>query len=80
MQKESTVIMKLNYKQQKIQTTDYLNSNLKSLIGKVHDEGIEKANEEASKLLQKQSGNLHPAGTQTFPKQKLKKLIKWKKN
>ncbi len=32
-------------------TNDYLNSNLKSLIAKVHDEGIEKANEEAQQVI-----------------------------
>ena len=30
---------------------DYLNTNLKSLIEKVHDEGIEKANEEAQQII-----------------------------
>lgn len=30
---------------------DYLNTNLKSLIEKVHDEGIEKAKEEASQII-----------------------------
>lgn len=34
-----------------MQTTDYLNSNLKSLIAKVHDEGIEKANTEAQQII-----------------------------
>lgn len=32
---------------------DYLNPNLKSLIAKVHDEGIEKANEEAQQIIAK---------------------------
>ncbi len=32
-------------------TNDYLNSNLKSLIAKVHDEGIEKANKKAQQVM-----------------------------
>lgn len=32
-------------------TTDYLNPNLKPLNAKVHDEGIEKANEEAQQVI-----------------------------
>lgn len=34
-----------------MQTNDYLNPGLKSLIEKVHDEGIEKANEEARQII-----------------------------
>ena len=34
-----------------MQTNDYLNSNLQSLIAKVHDEGIEKANQEARQII-----------------------------
>jgi len=34
-----------------MQMNDYLNTNLKSLIEKVHDEGIEKANEEAQQII-----------------------------
>jgi V/A-type H+-transporting ATPase subunit E len=34
-----------------ITMNDYLNTNLKSLIEKVHDEGIEKANEKAQRII-----------------------------
>ncbi len=34
-----------------MQTNIYLNSNLQSLIEKVHNEGIEKANKEAQQII-----------------------------
>src|SRR5437773_7334324 len=43
--------MKLNYSKRKMQTNNYLNSNLQYLIEKVHNEGIEKANKEAQEII-----------------------------
>lgn len=58
-------------------TNDYLNTNLKSLIEKVHNEGIQKANEEAQQIIaqaKQQSAELLKEAEQRIAKMEEKSL------